>query len=110
VRRIIAELGEHELAVPFEGEFPHPLAGVYRTSLAPRIRELLAAGRRRPLFLIEQSRARRIPVDSFRDIDPRLESLRNANTWDEYLALCRLAATTAGAQSTAGTTSPPAAQ
>jgi molybdopterin-guanine dinucleotide biosynthesis protein A len=33
VRAMIGVLGEHELAVPKEGDFHHPLAGVYRTSL-----------------------------------------------------------------------------
>jgi molybdenum cofactor guanylyltransferase len=92
VRTVIGSLGGHELAVPKDGEFYHPLAGVYRTSLAPRIRALLDAGRLRPLFLIEESDARKIEPGELRRVDPELDSLRNANTADEYEALLTRAA------------------
>jgi molybdenum cofactor guanylyltransferase len=84
VRAVIRTLGEHELAAPRDGEFYHPLAGVYRTSLVPRIRGLLDVRRLRPLFLIEESDARIIEPDELRRVDPELDSLRNANTAEEY--------------------------
>jgi molybdopterin-guanine dinucleotide biosynthesis protein A len=89
VRAMIAALGKHELAVPKEGDFHHPLAGVYRTSLVERISGLVAAGRLRPLFLIESSRAAIVDVESLRSVDPRLDSLRNMNRPEEYAAALR---------------------
>jgi molybdopterin-guanine dinucleotide biosynthesis protein A len=89
VRVMIAALGEHELAVPKEGDFHHPLAGVYRTSLVERINGLVAAARLRPLFLIESSRAAIVDVESLCSVDPRLDSLRNINRPEEYAAALR---------------------
>jgi molybdopterin-guanine dinucleotide biosynthesis protein A len=86
VREVIARLGEHDLAIPRDGEFQHPLAAVYRTRLAPLLRELIASGRRRPLDLIDRCDAVRIDVAELRKVDPRLDSLRNLNTPDEYRA------------------------
>ena len=43
--------------------FPHPLAAVYRTSVLPHIRELLAADQLRPVFLYERTKTLRVPVE-----------------------------------------------
>ncbi|MCA9053042.1 MAG: NTP transferase domain-containing protein, partial [Planctomycetaceae bacterium] len=89
VRAIIERLGSHELAIPREDRFHHPLAAVYRTSLAGRVRDLLAADRLRPFFLLEESDAALIDVDQLRSLDPELQSLRNLNTPEEYAAALR---------------------
>jgi len=86
VRRMIECLGENQIAVPVEGDFHHPLAAVYRTSVTSVIAELLAAGQRRPLFLFERVATCRVPVDDLRGVDSRLDTLRNLNHPDEYLA------------------------
>jgi molybdopterin-guanine dinucleotide biosynthesis protein A len=86
VREMIARLGDHEIAVPDENGFVHPLAGVYRTHLAAKAREILDAGGRRPLSLIEQSRSLRADVNELRSVDPSLDSLRNLNTLEDYEA------------------------
>lgn len=91
VRRICESLGEHDLAIPFEGKFHHPLTAVYRLSLEERIRDLLAAGRLRPVFLLEQARALEIPMESLKDIDPNLDSFRNANTPEDYATVLKMA-------------------
>lgn len=86
VKAIIGRLDTHELAVAKEGKFHHPLAGVYRLSLADRIDRLLKAGRNRPLFLIEESDTCEIDVEQLRSADPELDSLRNCNTPEDYEA------------------------
>lgn len=91
ISTVIAELGTYELAVPDDGEYFHPLAGVYRTSLAERIQELVANSRLRPWFLMQESRARAIKVDVLRQVDPELDALQNANTTEEYAALLKRA-------------------
>jgi molybdopterin-guanine dinucleotide biosynthesis protein A len=90
VRAIIEKLGSHDVAVPNDGEYDHVLAAAYRTNLGLTARELLTAGQRRPLKLIEASDSLRIPVDDLRKADPNLDSLRNANTQDEYEAILKL--------------------
>jgi molybdopterin-guanine dinucleotide biosynthesis protein A len=89
VRAMIGSLGDFELAVPKEGDFYHPLAGVYRTSLVDRVNGLVAGGRLRPLFLIESSRAAVVDVEALRSVDPQLDSLRNINHPEEYAAVLR---------------------
>lgn len=89
VRHVIAALGDHDAAVPWDDGFYHPLAGVYRTNLSAKIEALVAAGQLRPLHLIESVRTRPIPLDDLGGVDSALDSLRNVNTLDEYRAALR---------------------
>lgn len=91
VRHMIGQLGDGELIMPREGKFHHPLAAVYRTSIQPRIGELIAADRLRPFFLLETCDARTIDVEELRSVDPELDSLRNLNTPEEYADALRRA-------------------
>ena len=93
VRAMIDALGDHDIAVPFDGRFHHPLAAVYRVSVLPAIEELLAADRLRPVFLFEKCRTREVSIEDLRRVDPELDSLLNTNTPGEYeQALARIAA------------------
>ena len=85
VRRMIELLGDHQIVVPKEGTFFHPLAAVYRTSVLPNIEALLAANRMKPVLLFNQTDTREVAVDELRDVDPELMSLENLNTPAEYL-------------------------
>lgn len=91
IAEMICRLSSHELAVPKEGDFHHPLAAVYRTSLAERASQLVAAQRLRPLFLIQASDSVEVSVDELRAVDPQLQSLRNLNRPEDYEAALRLA-------------------
>jgi len=91
VRFIVGALGPHEIALPWQGDFYHPLAGIYRTSLVERIGTLIAAGQRRPLSLLTASDTLGIEPDVLRRVDPELDSLRNANTPEEYRRLLKRA-------------------
>jgi molybdopterin-guanine dinucleotide biosynthesis protein A len=84
VRAMLEALGTHELAIPRDGQYHHPLAAVYRTTLEFRVGRLIAEGRLRPLFLVQESDARLVDVSELRAIDPTLSSLRNTNTPEEY--------------------------
>lgn len=89
VWRVIELLGDHDVAIPRDGEYHHPLAAVYRTKLAQTARELIAANRLRPIFLFEKARTREIDLTELRDVDPQLRSLRNTNTPEDYAAALR---------------------
>jgi len=91
VRAVIGKIAGYDVAVPHDGQYDHVLAAAYRTKLGTSAEQLLHAGQRRPLSLINESASRRIPVDEFRQVDPHLYSLRNANTPDEYNELLALA-------------------
>ena len=83
---MIERLGDCEIVVAVEGEFAHPLAAVYRTSVLPHIEELLAADRLRPAFLFERVKTCRVPVEELKSVDPQLSTLQNLNRPEDYLA------------------------
>jgi molybdopterin-guanine dinucleotide biosynthesis protein A len=86
IQRMIDELGAHELVIPRDGDYHHPLAAVYRTGLAERVRRLVAERRLRPVYLLDEADARIVEVDALRDADPGLASLRNVNRPEDYHA------------------------
>ncbi|MBM4000354.1 MAG: molybdenum cofactor guanylyltransferase [Planctomycetes bacterium] len=86
VLRMIDLLGEHDAAAAEDGTFVHPLAAVYRRSVAETAVRLLAEQRLRPTHLLDAVDTRRVPAEQLRDVDPNLESLRNVNDWNDYLA------------------------
>lgn len=86
VQAMIDHLADFEIAVPVEDGFPHPLAAVYRTSVVPHIRELLASDQLRPVFLYDRVRTKRVPVAELQAADPGLLTLRNLNRPEDYLA------------------------
>jgi molybdopterin-guanine dinucleotide biosynthesis protein A len=89
VRRMIGMLGDCNLAIPREGKLYHPLSAVYRTSVEPIARDLVAEGRLRPFFLLERLQAREVDLSELREIDPDLASLRNVNCPEDYAAALR---------------------
>jgi len=91
IRRVLRELGpDLDVVLPVARGFPQPLAAAYRTSLAPRVVELIAQGRMRPAMLFDQVRVHRMddaalladPV--LAAADPALDSLLNVNEPDDY--------------------------
>jgi molybdopterin-guanine dinucleotide biosynthesis protein A len=84
VERVVGLLGDYDMAIPRDAEFAHPLAAVYRTSLATTARERIAAGERRLLSLLDDCRGRNIEMSELREVDPELRSLRNLNSPEDY--------------------------
>lgn len=86
VERMVELLGDHDIAVMEIDGFPHPLSAVYRRSVLPRIESLLQTDRLRPVFLFDAVRTRRVRPEEMVSADPRLQTLRNLNTREDYLA------------------------
>jgi molybdopterin-guanine dinucleotide biosynthesis protein A len=84
VEALFDALGDADVAVAQAEGFTHPLAGVYRRGVLPRVRRLLAEGRLRPVFLHEEVRTVRVPAEALRAADPDLRSLENLNTPEAY--------------------------
>ena len=81
VRAMFAALGTADVAMPDVDGRLHPLAGVYRReAVLAAARALLAAGRRRPVFLLETLSGVRVGEAHLRAADPELASLENLNT------------------------------
>jgi molybdopterin-guanine dinucleotide biosynthesis protein A len=93
VRRVVGAVdGDHDVALPQAGGFPHPLAAAYRTALLPAVQELIAADRMRPAFLFETCRVRRLDEalllsdPAVAAFDPALDSVLNLNEPADYRA------------------------
>lgn len=85
VRCLIDSLGDHQVAVPFDGKFYQPLAAVYRMDVLPEIETLLRDGRMRPVFLYENVDTCRVPIEELEATDPGLGTLTNLNRPGDYL-------------------------
>jgi molybdenum cofactor guanylyltransferase len=83
VERMLALLGDDDIAVMEIDGFTHPLSAVYRRATLPRIEELLAQDRLRPVFLFDAVRTRRVAPAEM-TTDPDLRTLRNLNTPEDY--------------------------
>ena len=93
VRHVLRSLrAEDEVAVPRAHGFAQPLAAAYRTSIAPRLDEQIAAGHLATFPLFALLRVRELAEDALLadpDVavhDPHLHSLLNLNTPAEYEA------------------------
>jgi molybdopterin-guanine dinucleotide biosynthesis protein A len=86
VERMFELLGNHDIAVPYDGEFHHPLAAVYRSAILPKIEQLLAADRMRLIFLFDDADTRKVNVELVRSVDPELATLKNLNRPEDYEA------------------------
>ncbi len=98
VGRLVELLEGWEICVPRVGDYHHPLAAVYRLSVAPVVASLLAEDRLRPFFLFGAVPTRVVGAADLAGVDPDLQSLRNLNTPADYeQALHDAAGETSGA-------------
>lgn len=84
VQQLFDLLGDHDIAVPRDSEFHHPLAAVYRPGVLPVVQRLLQADRLSPRFLFDLVNTREVPVVDLMASDPRLDTLRNLNAPEDY--------------------------
>jgi molybdopterin-guanine dinucleotide biosynthesis protein A len=83
VRQMLDLALGYDVAVMEIDGFTHPLSAVYRRATLPRIEELLAQDRLRPVFLFDAVRTRRVAPAEM-TTDPDLRTLRNLNTPEDY--------------------------
>ena len=86
IREMFNRLSEANIAVPYDGQFHHPLAAVYRPQVLPVLQSLLAADRLKTALLFDEVDTIKVPVESLRTIDPTLSSLWNCNRPEDYEA------------------------
>ena len=86
VEFLFAQLGVTDAVVPQDADRMYPLCAVYRTAVLPAIVRQTTTDDRSLHGLISHLNANRIPVESFRTVDPQLNSLRNVNSHADYVA------------------------
>jgi molybdopterin-guanine dinucleotide biosynthesis protein A len=80
-------LGDHQVAAPKIESGVSPLPAVYRDSVLPIAKGLLAAGERSLRALIAGCDAKFIGVGELKSVDPSLAALESCNTLEEYESL-----------------------
>ena len=84
VAQMFVQLGSNAISVPYDGQYHHPLAAVYRPRVLAMIELLLASDRLRPRFLFDKVATMEVPVDTLREVDPALSTLMNLNHPEDY--------------------------
>jgi molybdopterin-guanine dinucleotide biosynthesis protein A len=84
VATLFEQLGDHEIAVPYDGQFHHPLTAVYRPSVLPIVQKLLAADQRRLRDLFAHVRTLEVSTDELQRVDATLSTLMNLNSPEDY--------------------------
>lgn len=82
---------DHEAVVPVQDDGRlQPLAALYRIDpCLPRATELIEAGRRRPLDLLEIINTRMVPFAEIRNLDQAERFFVNINTPEDYYGVIR---------------------
>lgn len=83
VRQMIDLANDYDIAVMEIDGFTHPLSAVYRRATLPKVEDLLANNRLRPVFLFDAAKTRRVKPEEMTS-DPGLRTLRNLNTREDY--------------------------
>ncbi|MFK7819322.1 MAG: molybdenum cofactor guanylyltransferase [Planctomycetaceae bacterium] len=91
VQGLISEVGNHDIAIVKGEKHFHPMGAVYRTRIAPIVRQLVDDEQLRPIFLLDKCNANVVEADSMRRYDPELRSLQNMNTPEDYRAALKTA-------------------
>ncbi len=89
VKHLLGCVGEHDAAVPFVDERPHPLVAVYRTRVRETVEQQLRARRMSMRAFLAEIDVRYVDRDALMAVDPSLESLQNINRPEEYRSLAR---------------------
>jgi len=91
VTMLFERLGNSDIAVPYDGQYHHPLSAVYRPRVLAVIESLLASDRLRPRFLFDQVAITEVLVEELHTVDPTLSTLMNLNHPEDYQAALDLA-------------------
>lgn len=84
IDQLCGELTDSDDAVVPVGEQPLPLLAIYRGRCGATLQAAIATGERRLLQAIKPLKIRWIPIEDFRQVDPRLASFANINTPADY--------------------------
>jgi len=90
VSHLLAQISDVDIVVPFWEERFQPLHAVYRTSVAPLLKNQLERGELRPVFLFDKVRTRKVEEEEIRGFDPDGMSMLNMNSPEEYETALRL--------------------
>jgi molybdopterin-guanine dinucleotide biosynthesis protein A len=91
LRRLLALQGEADICLAVIDGQPSPLCAVYRRAVGAVAQDMLAAGERRVMTLLDRVQTKRVDAAVFRDIDPNLDTFLGCNTPEAYERALRAA-------------------
>jgi molybdopterin-guanine dinucleotide biosynthesis protein A/molybdopterin converting factor small subunit len=86
IAHLLAQSSDCDVVVPYWEERLQPLHAVYRTSVAPLLKDQLERGELRPIFLYDKVRTKKFEEDEIRRFDPEGLSFLNMNSPADYAA------------------------
>jgi len=90
-RALIEMLAAYDAVIPEVAGVMHPLHAAYRKRCAPVLERMSASGERRLAAIAERASVRRVAESEYRAMDPRLRSIFNLNTPEDYARALKLA-------------------
>jgi molybdopterin-guanine dinucleotide biosynthesis protein A len=90
IAQLLSQIRECDVVVPFWQERYQPLHAVYRTRVAPLLKDQLERGELRPIYLYDKVRTRKLSEVEIRNHDPEGLSFLNMNSPDDYDAALKL--------------------
>jgi molybdenum cofactor guanylyltransferase len=90
IAHLLSQISDYDVVVPFWQERLQPLYAVYRTNVAPLLKEQLERGELRPIFLYDKVRTLKVDEDEVRHFDADGLSFLNMNAPEEYEAALSL--------------------
>lgn len=90
ISQLLSQIADWDVVVPFWQERFQPLHAVYRTKVAPLLKDQLERGELRPISLYGKVRTREFHEDEIRRLDPEGFSLLNMNSPADYDAALQL--------------------
>lgn len=90
ISHLLSQIADWDVVVPFWQERFQPLHAVYRTKVAPLLKDQLERGELRPISLYGKVRTREFHENEIRRLDPEGFSLLNMNSPADYDAALQL--------------------
>jgi molybdopterin-guanine dinucleotide biosynthesis protein A len=84
ISRLMAQILNYDVAVPYWEDRFQPLHAVYRRSVLPLLKEQLNRGELRPVYLFDKVKTLKINESEIRSFDPEGLSFFNMNTPGDY--------------------------
>ena len=81
---LTSQILNYDVVVPYWQDRFQPLHAVYRTTVAPLLKEQLERGELRPIFLYDKVRTRKVGEEEIHRFDPEGLSFFNMNAPDDY--------------------------
>jgi molybdopterin-guanine dinucleotide biosynthesis protein A len=89
ISHLLSQISEYDVVVPVWEDRLQPLHAVYRSSVAPALKEQLERNEMRPIFLYDKVRTRKVSAEEVRRFDPDGLSFLNMNTPEDYQTALR---------------------